>query len=344
MIKRFTLIKTLFTFLVVFLTLPAIAQDIHYSQFYESPLTLNPALTGINDCRYRICVNYRNQWSSIPAPYNTPSISFDINSLAPKVIKTGNLSAGLLLYDDESGDGHLNNLSIIASGGYMIHPDVAKEHSVSIGVQVGYTQKTIDFSKLTFESQFNQSVFDPNLPSYESYKPSMGYVNLNAGILWMYKPSDKLKIYAGGAAFNVIQPTESFLQTNPLGNKLPIRFTLHGGADIDINDKSGIVPSIIYMSQAGSNELNLGAAYRYSLQGNLPAKLYFGAYYRVGDAIIPTVAMDYQNFRVGLSYDVNASSLSTATGYKGGFELSINYTGCISSIVDVKPIQWCPRF
>src|SRR5215207_4229075 len=81
----------------------ATAQDIHYSQFYASPLTLNPALTGINDCSYRVNGMYRSQWSSIPAPYSTPSLSFDINSLAPKVIKTGNLSAGLLIYNDRSG-------------------------------------------------------------------------------------------------------------------------------------------------------------------------------------------------------------------------------------------------
>src|SRR5271155_4959484 len=108
MIKRFTLFKTLFTFLATFLTLSVFAQDIHYSQFYASPLTLNPALTGVNDCRYRLSIMYRNQWSSIPAPYVTPSISFDINSLAPKLMKNaGVLSAGLLIYDDKSGDGHL---------------------------------------------------------------------------------------------------------------------------------------------------------------------------------------------------------------------------------------------
>src|SRR5205814_982130 len=140
-------------------------------------------LTGVNDCRYRISAMYRNQWSSIPAPYNTPSISFDINSLAPKVIKTGTLSAGLLIYNDRSGDGHLNNLSIIASGGYAIHPDI--------------------------------------------------------------------------------------------DNKLAMRYVLHGGDDIDINDKSGIVPSIMYMGQAGASQINLGGAYRYALQGSFEAKLYF---------------------------------------------------------------------
>ncbi|HZF99508.1 MAG TPA: type IX secretion system membrane protein PorP/SprF, partial [Chitinophagales bacterium] len=103
------------------------AQDIHYSQFYASPLTLNPALTGINDCSYRVTGMYRNQWSSVPATFSTPSLSFDINSLAPKVIKTGNLAAGFLIYNDRSGDGHLNNLSLVGSGGYSINPDFEKK-------------------------------------------------------------------------------------------------------------------------------------------------------------------------------------------------------------------------
>jgi type IX secretion system PorP/SprF family membrane protein len=319
------------------------AQDIHYSQFYASPLTLNPALTGVNDCRYRIAANYKNQWSSIPAPYRTPSVSFDINSLAPKVIKTGNLSAGLIIYNDRSGDGNLNNLSIAASGGYLIHPDVNKKHSVSIGLQVGFTQKRIDPTLLTFETQWNGSTFSSNLSNLETFsKTSFGYLNLHSGIFWAYNPSEKFKIFLGGAAFNVNQPKETFF--NNSDNKLNMRTVIHGGLQYSLNDKVSLHPSFIHMSQAKSSETNLGAALSYLLNGNFNPRVSFGAYYRIGDAVIPVIAMDYKNFRVGLSYDVNTSSLNTASNYRGGLELSFNYTGCITSIIEVEPIQWCPRF
>jgi len=55
------------------------AQDIHFSQFYTSPLNLNPALTGMMRSSQRFVANYRNQWSaSLGAnAYNTYSVSYD---------------------------------------------------------------------------------------------------------------------------------------------------------------------------------------------------------------------------------------------------------------------------
>jgi type IX secretion system PorP/SprF family membrane protein len=333
-------LRLLFSFCLI--ALGSSAQDIHYSQFYASPLTLNPALTGINNCSYRVTALYRNQWSSVPAPYSTPSLSFDINSLAPKYVKYGNLSAGLLIYNDRSGDGHLNNLSIVGSGGYAINPDVNRKHTVSVGVQVGYTQKRVDEQALIFERQLLQNPSNPGLfPSGENIDDKFGYINTHAGLLWLFKPTEKHRVYLGGAAFNVNQPKESFLGKT---NKLNMRLVGHGGAELAINDKIGIHPSVLYMSQSGSSEINFGTALSIALQGSFDPKLFFGAYYRLGDAVIPVVSLDYKNVRVGLSYDVNMSDLNTATNYKGGFEVSLNYTGCISSIVDVEPIQWCPRF
>lgn len=337
MTQRFT--PSLFFFSVLCLLCSvATAQDIHYSQFYASPLTLNPALTGINDCSYRITGMYRNQWSSVPAPFSTPSISFDINSLAPKIVKTGNLAAGLLVYNDRSGDGHLNNLSVALAGGYSINPDFNKKHRVSVGIELGFTQKSIDLDALTFEDELKG-----NITTAEAFnKTSFGYLNAHAGLLWLFKPNEKLKLFLGGAAFNVNKPTESFLGDK--SNKLDMRPVVHGGGEIGINEKLGVHPSVLWMKQAGSSELNLGTAISVAMQGNFNPKIFFGAYYRLQDAVIPVVGMDYRNFRVGLSYDVNVSSLNDASGGKGGFEVSLAYNGCISSVIDVEPIQWCPRF
>ena len=97
----------------------------------------------------------------------------------------------------------------------------------------------------------------------------------------------------------------------------------------------------------GKNHVKCGLLALPYVQGRFAPfdpEVFFGAYYRHQDAVIPVVAMDYRSFRVGLSYDVNISSLSEASGGKGGFEISLGYTGCISSVVDVEPIQWCPRF
>ena len=55
------------------------AQDIHFSQFYMSPLNLNPAMTGVMNCNIRLAANYRNQWASVlrDNAYRTYSVSYD---------------------------------------------------------------------------------------------------------------------------------------------------------------------------------------------------------------------------------------------------------------------------
>src|SRR6266576_5713401 len=140
------------------------AQDIHYSQFYASPLTLNPALTGVNECNYRANAMYRNQWhSGTDNPYTTPSISFDINNVLQRIIKKGTFSLGGLLLDDKAGDGDLQNLSIMGSAAYQRPLDASRKLNGSFGLQFGYVQKSLKFDQLTWETQFDGQQFDPNI-------------------------------------------------------------------------------------------------------------------------------------------------------------------------------------
>ncbi len=339
--------KKLLPFLIVIvLSFGLKAQDIHYSQFYASPLTLNPALTGINDCNYRAGIMYRNQWHSITptTAYTTPSLSFDINNLAHRYIKTGVLSAGLLVLNDQAGDGNLSNLSILGSAGYLYSFDSEKKYSISLGLQTGYVQKRVDPLLLSFEDQFNGTDFDPNLSNNENFsKTSFGYLDFNTGVLFLGHINEKIDVYAGGAAFHLIQPKETFYN-NSL-SKLNMRSVLHAGAKIKFNDKWSVIPSVLYMSQTKATEVNLGSNVGYHLSNaNLEADIYFGGYYRLGDAANLLIGGEFKKVRLGLSYDVNVSTLSTATNNKGGFELSLSYTGCIGGLILDKPVLWCPRF
>jgi hypothetical protein len=51
----------------------------------------------------------------------------------------------------------------------------------------------------------------------------------------------------------------------------------------------------------------------------------FGGYYRHKDAVAPFVGVDYKNFLIGLSYDVNTSKLGAMTRNINSFELSFSY-------------------
>lgn len=333
--KKFTLLAVL----IMALT-SVMAQDIHYSQFYASPLTLNPALTGVNACNYRVGIMYRNQWSSVSAdPYTTPSISFDINNVLQRIVKTGTLSLGALVLNDKAGAGDLSNLTVAGSVAYQRPLNATRRLNLSIGVQPGYVQKKVDFSKLTFENQFDGQMFDPTMMSGENFKDKFGYFDLNAGLYLTYDFGKKSAVFLGGSVFHIIPPKETFLNST---NKLGMRIVGHGGVRAGITDKLDIIPQVLFMTQSKAQEINLGLSLEYSV--NPDVVLFIGGYDRLGDAIIGVAGLEYKKLRLGFSYDINTSALNAVSNNNGGFELSLSYTGCLGGFVLDKPIMFCPRY
>ncbi|HUM48033.1 MAG TPA: PorP/SprF family type IX secretion system membrane protein [Chitinophagales bacterium] len=333
--KKFTLLVSL-----LFSVMAGMAQDIHYSQFYASPLTLNPALTGVNSCNYRVGVMYRSQWSSVSAdPYTTPSISFDINNVLQRIVKTGTLSMGALVLNDKAGSGDLSNLTIAGSIAYQRPLTASRKLNLSIGIQPGYVQKKLDFAKLTFENQFNGQTFDPTLSNGENFKDKFGYFDLNAGLYLTYDFGKNSSVFLGGSLFHIIPPKESFLNSD---NKLGMRISGHGGIKIGVTDKLDIIPQVLFMTQSKAQEINLGLSLEYNI--NPDVALFIGGYDRLGDAIIGMAGLEFKRVRLGFSYDVNTSALNEVSNNNGGFELSLSYTGCLGGFVLDKPIMFCPRY
>ena len=335
MMKKFT--KVLVALLLIMQTLKA--QDIHYSQFYASPLTLNPAMTGVIEGNYRVGLMYRNQWASVTTPYVTPSISFDINNLLPTIITKGTFSGGLEILNDKAGDGNLSTLSVLLSAGYARPLDAEKKLNFSVGLQTGFTQKTVDFSKLFFEDQFTGSGFDQTIASETGQ--NFGNLALNLGTLITYHASEKLDVFGGLAGFNLMSPKESFLN-DATDNRLGTRSTIHLGARYAISDKLDLLPTFLMMGQSKNREMNIGTAFGYKV--NPDFNFYIGGYLRNKDAMIVMIGGEYKKVRLGLSYDVNTSTLRDASKGKGAFELSLTYVGLIEGSVLEAPIMWCPRF
>ncbi|HYV91896.1 MAG TPA: PorP/SprF family type IX secretion system membrane protein [Chitinophagales bacterium] len=334
--------KATLLLIIILWSVFSFAQDIHYSQFYASPLTLNPALTGVNECNYRANAMYRNQWHSVTDnPYQTPSISFDINNVLQRVIKKGTFSLGGLLLDDKAGDGNLQNLSIMASMAYQRPLNASRKLNASLGLQVGYVQKSLDWKNLTWETQFDGQSFNQNINSGESLKDKVSYIDLNAGLYLSFSPSKNFDLFLGGAAFHIIPPKEKFLNNGP-DNKLGMRIVAHGGFRIGVTENVDIIPQVLFMTQTKAREVNVGASVAYKL--NTDVKLFAGGYYRLQDAVVAMIGIDYKHIRLGLSYDINTSSLSSASGGKGGFEVSLTYTGCLGGFILDKPIFFCPRY
>lgn len=301
-------------------------QDIHWSQFFNSPLTLNPAQTGSFDGSYRFGVIYRDQWSSVNSPYKTFSSSFDI-TLPEGIWEGDQVSGGLVMYNDKAGDGNFTTTNVMLSGAY--HKYIDRDSRASLGLQVGYTQKRYDFGEFIFADMFNGQDF--SLPTSENASgEGPNNINLNVGGQYERRITEDIYANVGFGVFNLLRPKESFF-SNP-NVRLGMRYVGHGEVNIKLNEEMTLNPRFIYMNQTKAQEFSIGADLGYDLvTPNFEATLFGGAWFRATgtDAIIPYIGGEYKNFRLGLSYDVNISSLSEVSGGRGGFEISLIYIGKI---------------
>src|SRR5437868_11296024 len=177
-------IKTILSYIACTLILVqgALGQDLHFSQFFNSPLTTNPANTGfIPDGDYRLGVNFRNQWSAImTVPYKTMSAFGDVQVMRNKM-ETGWLGLGGVILHDVAGSGNLTSTRLYGSVAY--HQMINAGSLVSVGFNVGISNKSINVTNLKFPDQFDGKFFDNHLPTGVSLdRTSISYLDLQAGI------------------------------------------------------------------------------------------------------------------------------------------------------------------
>ena len=314
--KLFTL---LFISFFLFSTLQA--QDIHFTQFWATPLNYSPAQAGNIDGTYRAGVIYRSQWASF-SPYKTFSASYDMNF--SKGLAIGDqTAAGIVFYHDNSGDANFKSTFFMLNGAY--HKALGIDKRLSIGLQLGYGQKGIDQSELKFGSSYNPSADEFDIPSGEAVTENISHVDLNAGVEFSTLITSTTSANIGIGAFHLTGPTEDFINTG-LQEKLARRYTANIGVNHQLTETIVISPKVVYNYQAKAQEIFFGANVGYDLQNeNFPATLYGGAWYRWNDAIAPYVGLGYKDFRLGLSYDIYTNSDLTSA-----FEISLIYIGKIT--------------
>ena len=341
--------KPLLSALLLVSCLALKAQDYRFSQFYNAPLVLNPALTGKTDGMFRVAANFRNQWfNAADKPYITYGASVDG---AIPVAKKDALGIGLLAVNDRTANGIYNNAVIMASIAY--HKSLGKEakHSLSLGLQGGYAQKSLDQNKLRFYNQFDGTDFNPAQSSGENNLASKsGYFDLQAGLMENSHFGKKVNFYAGFAMNHIIQPKEKLLSGSDY--TLKRRYTVHAGLEWQITKVVSLLPSLIYLNQANASELNLGTSLGFDCTHNV--LLYAGGYFRItdkdngkfgqADAVIAYFAFEMKPVRLGVSYDVTVSPLVHTPKPTGSFELSLIVTPARAKLAIPESLLFCPRF
>ena len=335
------------------------AQDIHFSQFYMSPLNLNPALTGVMNCNQRFVANYRNQWASIlqSNSFNTYSVSYD------QKIPVGQydyFGVGGTLWGDVAGSANFKTLQARLSGSYSrkMAGGRTQAHYLVVGADAGLSQRSIDQTLLQFGTQHDGGGrFDPSIPSGENIsRDNFLFADVSAGILWFSVLDEQTNFFAGFAAHHLNAPNVSFFD----GSSVTVftRYTAHAGGEFGLTDNVGLVPGVVAFKQGPSFLLNLGTSFRFDLaQSNQSTNRFqLGLWTRLvnnyflstnpddsklgADAIIASARFEYESFNFGFSYDWNVSPLKAASNGNGAFEFSLTYTICGSENRGV----YCPDF
>lgn len=279
------------------------AQDPQFTQFYANPLYLNPAFTGSSKCP-RVVMNYRNQWPALSGTFVTYAASYDqyVGALS------GGL--GLQLLHDQAGEGTIKLTS--ASGFYAYQTALSRGFSLRAGAQVTYFQRSLDWSKLTFGDMIDERKGFIYPTQDDPRGGTANNVDFSAGLLGYSEV-----IYMGLAIHHITEPNESLIVGE---SAAPMKVTAHIGSKIKLSDSrystkstSFISPNILYMAQADFRQLMAGL---YMTKG----PLVFGVWYRDKDAFVALLGIQAGVIRIGYSYDVTVSKLTTATA--GSHEVS----------------------
>ena len=321
--KKYQYILLLWVMLTAFLHTSA--QDLHYSQYYASPPSINPAYSGLIDGQFRISGAYRNQWLSVSVPFNTYSLNFDA-PLYNNGKRKNLIGIGAEMALDQAGDGQYRLFQGNLSLSFVKGIGARNKAKWGIGFFSGFAQRSLDFGALYFDEQFVNGVFNPKNPVSEPFPAhSYFYFDCGVGTVLQLAPN-KNNLYSFSVTVNHLnRPRQSLYVADKRMDIKPVFFFI---SKIKITSEIIVTPSLLtafqgkYMNIVGGT----GIEYRFPARGlQAPTSIGAGVYYRWNDALIFAGIFEWKRIRFGFSYDVNLSTFFAGTQGRGGFELTLSY-------------------
>jgi type IX secretion system PorP/SprF family membrane protein len=308
------------------------SQDPNFSQFFVSPLTLNPALTGKFNGNLRVAGNYRNQWPAFTRAFITSSLSVDFPILRNSILETDTWGVGLMAMTDKTADGILTSNYVSVTTAYHKGLDEDGLHQLGVGFQGTLGGKRLDGTRLDFEDELDlQGTWtNPSDEPINNKQIDVNYFDFSAGLLYNGSTDGYNNFYAGVSVYHLNRPKESF--SGDAGQYvLNPRLTANLGGSFPVAADKYLHLSGMLSTQAKALNIVVGGALAFNLNANEenPTNFYAGVFTRFSnltDAIIPHVGLEFGAFRMAASYDVNISSLKVGTQRQGGIELALIYT------------------
>ena len=355
-------IRQLLTFFAAFLILGSLtAQDIHFTQYNMSPMTLNPGNIGRFEGTVRIGGLYRGQWASVigsKSQYKTPSFWAD----APIVRgfrKQDWLGVGLVFINDKAGVAGLKTSGAKLGATYHLALNKRGNTALSLGVQYGKMGRSINRDELRYADGLLASMGGSyNSTLSQDYdltaQDNVSYTDIDAGLVLSSRLNKTMDFNVGFAMFHINEPNFGLISSGGggtgggpntgAGTNLVRRAVAHGQFNVALNDRFNFSPTFLYQTISGADEIAVQAMGGYLFDQERDITLNFGLGYRLGDALQALVGAKYKDLRVGLAYDINTSDLNSASNYRGGFELAANYIVKIYKAPVTKTKILCPRF
>ncbi|MFN4257041.1 MAG: PorP/SprF family type IX secretion system membrane protein [Saprospiraceae bacterium] len=325
------------------------AQDKHFTQFYASPLTLNPALTGVFEGKYRVGAIYRDQWRRVlDNPIRTFALAADLRFQTPtKDVREDAIGLGLLFYQDKVSVIDFATTQLAVSMAYHKALDVNNRQFLTLGIQGGLTQRNLNYEALNFHDEFDGlngyfGTTDELLP-----RNNFAYGDLSIGLNYSSKIGRASGLYLGMAMHHVTEPIVSFYERERQGDKLYRKMSAQVSANLAQNNRFSIQPRFLAAVQGPHLEINTGTNFRFAFGQYGGQALHLGTWVRPVrndsgfglDALVLLAGIEFNKVLCGISYDLNLGALTQARTRQGAFEISIAYLGDYDSD-DIL----CPKF
>ncbi len=339
-------LRIFFGLILMLGSFPSMAQDPQFSQFYAAPLYLNPALVGSSD-QARVGLNYRNQWPSLDAKFVTTSAYFDY------FFEDYNSGVGMIITSDREGLAGLRSTSIGLQYAYQLR--LTDKLSFRPGVQVAYIMRDINFDRLTFGDQYDETGFiSPSTAEGFNTGSGVNFADLSAGGI-LYSG----KFWIGYSMFHMTEPNQSFIGED---SPLPRKSSVHGGYKISLAPKASrgrgpmrapsersITPTFQYKWQGDFDQLDAGVYFTFE-------PIVLGLWYRGipfktfeefsnNESAVFLIGISSNNLNIGYSFDYTLSELGIGSG--GAHEISIAYEFPLRSRkIPPKNVRLipCPKF
>ncbi len=299
------------------------AQDPSFSQFWASPLNINPALTGNINGDWRVIMNFRSQWIGPTAPYITGTISHDRKLFVETLPEGQRFSVGGMFMYDRTMGGVLQ--SVYGSGNVSYNVQIAEgynnNHYLGAGVGLIYGHKRMDWTRVVFGEQYNGRGFDVNLPTGEfSLSAMKPYLSSSAGLTYSVG-GDRANFDFGVAGFHLNQPRQTFLEDD--NERLATRWVVHANYERNLNNGLVLTTNGVYQRQTTASYFSVGGGLGYVVDEASNTSVSAGIWYWSKNAIVPYLGFSKGKMQFGFSSDVLISKLRDSPGKRSTWEVSV---------------------